>query len=291
MRIGHMTIEMNAEQIEKVLQGIKIPPQPQILVDIQMEQIMPNPDITQIARLIRRDVGLAGTILKVVNSPFYGIKSHITSIEQAVALLGLTSVVNIVNGISIKGSMSDAQITELTKFWDTTSDVASIAASIARKVGYHSPDEAYLLGLFHNCGIPLMMLRYPNYKDLQIRAYADPHKRITEWENEQIQTNHAVVGYYTGRAWNLPAELCQIIAEHHRVDAEYFTEESGPHQRKALTAILKTAEHLAGNHLKLGNQTEDHEWDRIHEAVLELLGLSSYDLDEMTDSLGDSGLI
>ena len=286
-----MTIEMSAEQISKVLQGIKIPPQPQILVDIQMEQIMPNPDITQIAKLIRRDVGLAGTILKVVNSSFYGIKSHITSIEQAVALLGLTSVVNIVNGISIKGTMSDAQITELTKFWDTTSDVASIAASIARKVGYHSPDQAYLLGLFHNCGIPLMMLRYPDYKDLQVKSYADPFKRITERENEEIQTNHAVVGYYTARAWNLPAELCQIIAEHHRVDAHFFTDDSGFHQRKALMAILKTAEHLAGNHLKLGNQTEDHEWYRIHEAVLELLGLSSYDLDEMIDSLDDSGLL
>ena len=69
-----MARELTEEQIHTILQGIKIPPQPQILVDLQMEQVMPDPDISRIAKLISQDVGLAGTILKVVNSPFYGLK-------------------------------------------------------------------------------------------------------------------------------------------------------------------------------------------------------------------------
>ena len=75
-----MANALTQEQIINVLQGIKIPPQPQILVDLQIEQIMPDPDLNSIANLISRDVGLTGTILKVVNSPFYGLTNKITSV-------------------------------------------------------------------------------------------------------------------------------------------------------------------------------------------------------------------
>lgn len=52
-----MTYELTAEQIQQVLQGISVPPQPQIMVDLQMEQIMPSPDLRSIAKLISQDPG------------------------------------------------------------------------------------------------------------------------------------------------------------------------------------------------------------------------------------------
>ena len=113
-----MARALNEEQIQRILQGIRIPPQPQILVDLQMEQVMPEPDISRIARLIQQDVGLSGTILKVVNSPFYGLKNRITSILQAVNLIGIDIVVNIVNGLSIKSQMSDETIVSMNRFSD-----------------------------------------------------------------------------------------------------------------------------------------------------------------------------
>ena len=54
-----MPAELTEEQIAKILHGISVPTQPQILVDLQMEQIMPDPDISRIAKLIAKDVGLA----------------------------------------------------------------------------------------------------------------------------------------------------------------------------------------------------------------------------------------
>ncbi len=55
-----MVQELTAEQIRQALQGISVPPQPQIMVDLQMEQVMPNPDLKNIARLISQDPGLPG---------------------------------------------------------------------------------------------------------------------------------------------------------------------------------------------------------------------------------------
>ena len=285
-----MITELSKSQIKSILQGIKVPPQPQILVDIQMEQVMPDPDINRIASLISQDVGLSGTILKFVNSPVFGLSNKITSISQAVSLLGINSVVNIINGISIKGEMSDEAIVELTSFWDTANDISSISANIAKKIGYHSPDEAYVLGLFHNCGIPLMMNRFSNYLEILRDAYAEPERRVTEIENDQFNTNHAVVGYYTAKSWNLPRHICESIAEHHSAD-RYFSNIDGRQiEKRTLIAVLKIAEHICGNFHILGKQEVDYEWNRIGSNVLEFVGLTNYELAEMQENFSEMGI-
>ena len=285
-----MSTELSEEQIQHIMQGIKIPPQPQILVDLQMEQLMPNPDITEIAKLISQDVGLAGTVLKVVNSPFFALKNRITSIEQAVRLIGLTSVVNIINGLSIKSQMSDETIVNMNRFWDTANDIAQIALNIAKQVGYPNPDMAYLLGLFHNCGIPLLMERFDNYLEVMEASYADPEQRVVDIENQQLNTNHAVIGYYTAKSWNLPKLLCDVIAEHHSAGRFFNSNAQEDTDGKTLLAILKLAEHICGNYRILGRQREDYEWQRIGEEVLTYLGLGEYDIELMQANFAELGV-
>jgi HD-like signal output (HDOD) protein len=281
--------ELTPEQIAKILQGISIPPQPQIMVDLQMEQIMPDPDIKTIAKLISKDVGLSGTVLKVVNSPFYGLANKISSIEQAVAILGMNSVVNIVNGISIKSSMGDDTIKALTRFWDTAMDIAMTSATLAKQVGYNYPDNAYALGLFHNVGVPLLMSRYDNYMDIMEESYSGNSNRIIDFENQNLNTNHAVLGYYTAKSLNLPPVLCEIIASHH--DCKRLFDKSGiENDKTTLTCILKLAEHICGAYQILGRQNEDFEWQDIGQMVLEYLGLNDYDLEALKESFAEMGI-
>jgi HD-like signal output (HDOD) protein len=281
--------ELSEEQINKILQGITIPPQPQIMVDLQMEQVMPDPDIDRIAQLISQDVGLAGTVLKVVNSPFYGLSNKITSIQQAVGILGMNSVVNIVNGISIKSSMSDEKIKILTRFWDNAMDIAMTSATLAKNVGYNFPDNAYTLGLFHNCGVPLLMARFDNYMDVMVESYSGNQNRIIDFENQQLNTNHAVIGYYTAKSWNLPKVLCEIIAEHHNCK-RLFNANTVENDKTTLTCILKMAEHICGSYKILGQQNVDHEWEEIGKLVLEYLGFSDYDLESFRETFAEMGI-
>lgn len=285
-----MATTLTEEQIQNVLLGIKIPPQPQILVDLQMEQVMPDPDLARIADLISHDVGLAGTVLKVVNSPFYGLSNKITSLSQAVSLIGLDSVINIINGLSIKSEMSDEAIVNMNRFWDTANDVAMIATSIAKQVGYQKADLAYLLGLFHNAGIPLLMERFNNYLDVVEASYAETEKRVIDVENEQLSTNHAVVGYYIAKSWNLPKILCDTIAEHHNCHRHFISNPHNESEGKTLLAILKLAEHVCGNYRILGNQTVDHEWELIGDEVLTHLGLGEYDLEQLEANAAELGI-
>ncbi|MCQ4311465.1 HDOD domain-containing protein [Pseudomonas stutzeri] len=286
-----MSIELTDEQIRSVLQGISVPPQPQIMVDLQMEQVMPDPDLRAIARLISQDPGLSGALLKTVNSPFFGLANRIASIQQAVNLLGCNSVINLINAQSIRGELTDAAIVTLNRFWDSAQDVASTCLTLAKRIGHPSPDEAYTLGLFHNCGIPLMLTRFPEYMAVLEEAYASvgADTRITDVENRVLNTNHAVVGYFVARSWKLPQHLCEAIANHHNALALFNDEWSDP-QIKTLLAILKMAEHICACHRVLGEQPEDHEWDAVAQLVLEYVGLSEYDFECQRDSIRELGV-
>jgi len=229
-------------------------------------------------------------MFRFVNSPCFGLSNKITSIEQAVSLLGLNSVINILNGISIKGEMSDEKIVSLTRFWDTANDIAMVCATIAKQIGFHSPDAAYAMGLFHNAGIPLMMVRFPDYLEIVEKSYAAKEVRVVDIENSFCNTNHAVVGYYTAKSWNLPPAICDVIAEHHSADQIFANKDGKDQEKKNLLAILKISEHLCGNYITLGGQKEDYEWQRAKSDILEYVGLTSYDIDDMKANFKDMGV-
>lgn len=286
-----MSQELSAEQIQQALQGISVPPQPQIMVDLQMEQYMPDPDLEVIARLISQDPGLSGALLKIVNSPYYGLSNKIASIQRAVNLLGSRSIINLINAQSIKGEMSDDTIVTLNRFWDTAQDVAMTCLTLAKRTGSQTVDEAYALGLFHDCGVTLMFKRFPNYMAVLEEAYANagPDCRVVDTENNAFNTNHAVVGYYTAKSWRLPEHVTDAIANHHNALAIFSDESSRTPQLKNLLAILKMAEHICSSYRVLGSQAEDHEWNAIGHLVLDYVGLSDYDFESMKLSIRELG--
>ncbi|OKA23140.1 histidine kinase [Pseudomonas versuta] len=286
-----MPPELSSEQISLALQGISVPPQPQIMVDLQMEQYMPDPDLEVIAGLIAQDPGLSGALLKIVNSPYYGLSNKIASIRRAVTVLGSRTVINLINAQSIKGEMTDDTIVTLNRFWDTAQDVAMTSLTLAKRTGAQALDEAYALGLFHDCGIPLMLKRFPDYMRVLEQGYANAGtgSRVVDTENRHFNTNHAVVGYYTAKSWRLPVHLTEAIANHHNALAIFSDDSSRNSQLKNLLAILKMAEHICASHTVLGNQREDHEWDSIRHLVLDYIGLSDYDFDNLKESIRELG--
>ena len=287
-----MPPELSSEQISVALQGISVPPQPQIMVDLQMEQSMPDPDLEVIAGLIAQDPGLSGALMKIVNSPYYGLTNKIASIRRAVTLLGSRTVINLINAQSIKGEMSDDTIVTLNRFWDSAQDVAMTSMTLAKRTGTQAVDEAYALGLFHDCGIPLMLKRFPDYMRVLEQGYADagPDSRVVDIENRHFNTNHAVVGYYTAKSWRLPEHLTHAIANHHNALAIFSDDSSRQSQLKNLLATLKMAEHICASHKVLGNQRDDHEWNSISHLVLDYVGLSEYDFDNLKESIRDLGV-
>lgn len=76
----------------------------------------------KIAQLIGKDIALSAAMLKLVNSPFFGLSRKIDSPQQAVAILGLGNVTGIVTGLSLKSSLGGGL--NLERFWDSADRVA-----------------------------------------------------------------------------------------------------------------------------------------------------------------------
>lgn len=290
-----MPSDLSAQQIDDILQGIQIPAQPQIMADLQMEQAMPEPDLNEIARLISKDAGISGYVLKTVNSPFFGNSREILSIHQAVVLLGMNTVINLVNTIAIRNEINlQANLPEevqkfLAVFWDSAMDIAAICMIVAQMLDYRDTEKAYSLGLFHNVGIPMLLTRFENYRTIMSASYTLDDMKIIDLENQNLNTNHAVLGYYVTKSWKLPRQICDVVALHHNAEEVFSPAANYDDDRKTLFCILKIAEHIYGFHETVAGNKVDREWEKHQETILNHLSVSEYEYDEIISNCQDKG--
>ncbi len=275
-------MEINLQEAEKLLKGIAIPPRPAILDDVNREASKDEPNFGKIAQLIGQDVGLSAAMLKTVNSPLFGLSKRVSSVQQAVALLGIRNTVNIITGLALKASMSGNKLPRLERFWDSAALEAMVSACIASQLPGAHADASYTFGLFQNCGIPLLMQRFPDYIKTLHNANSSTDREFTAIEDEQHATNHASVGYLMARSWYLPESICQAILCHH--DLSIF--DSASHEINAevstLIAITRLAEHIAHGFLRL---TSDNEWEKIGARALQHLGLGESEYEDLRDQI------
>ncbi len=270
--------EVNIVQAQKIVNSIDIPPQPATLTEVMRLLNDDGADLSQAADIISKDVSLSASVIKTINSPFFGMRSEITSIQQATMLLGMANVVNIVTGLSLRASM-EGDGPNLGRFWDTATDTALICAKVANQLRSKTKEHAYMFGLFHDCGIPLMQKKYDDYFEVLKDANADSEGIFTANEDDHYDSNHTVVDYIVSRTWKLPRNICQAILEHH--NPEILEEDS---EISELIAILMMAEHLSHTARRLA---EDLRWERMREGVLDRLMLSEEDYIELKADIHD----
>jgi len=274
-------INLDNKKMASVVSSFQIPIKPRILADLQLLLDKVEPDIDRVADLISSDVGLSSAILKTINSPFYGLSRRISKIKQAVMILGLKTINGLVTALLLKSSFQGQSCISLERFWDDSLDVANAMAFVGNKVKNTIPvDMLYTIGLFQNCGIPLLALKFGDYKDVLIEANSLGINSIS-LEEQKYQTNHAVLGYYVASSWHLPKEICSLILQHH--ESDYLSEISGNDEQLAF-ATLKVAEHMV-ERVKRHNISPD--WEAIKESVLDVLALTSIDFENLEDDFSE----
>ncbi|MBP9218257.1 MAG: HDOD domain-containing protein [Sterolibacterium sp.] len=274
-----MSIEISAEDAEKALKGVNIPPRPAVLNEINAELQKDNPDVGKLASRIASDVALSAAILKVVNSPYFGLRSKVASVPAAVQLMGMRNVKSIVTGLLLKTTLSGGAVS-LERFWDSAEKVAKISSFIATRLPRGPRDEAYTMGLFRECGIPLLMQRFPDYKETLKVAGGDP-RPMTAVEEERHGTNHAVIGYMVAKTWGLPEVLSEALQRHH--DASVFDEgDTASAGVRTLVAINYLAEYLNDTSMRM---RDNPQWNSVAEQVLDHLGFNSGEFEELREDV------
>ena len=249
--------------------GIAIPPQPKLLTEIENVY----PEIDKVAALIAKDPKIGEGVLRVVNSPCIGLSREIVRIEQAVILLGLDSVMNIVNSVLLQLTFGkQLRSAPLKNYWKNTMQTAIAASLLARSFPGIRSDDAFTMGLFHNCAIPLIHEKFHNYLDVIKLSYADSSARIAMIEDHKFGADHATISHLIARAWNLPPSIIAAIRDHHnhkRLACSSRTEDEKHIDR--LCALLKLSEHIVKTYSTLGGQIKDYEWEMFKVPILNTL--------------------
>ena len=264
----------------KSLHGIVIPACPAILTRLTEELRSPLINSKTIANLISQDVGIAAMVIRTANSPLVGGGRRIASITDAVKMLGFGSLANLVNEALLQNTITTTG-SALERFWDSSRYTAIAAKRLAGIVGRVNPDTAYTFGLFHDCGIPLLMQKYPEYKGVLRKCNEDTSHLFTAIEEDAIDTNHAILGYYLARTWGLADAVTLGILTHHDY-AQLEDPRNLNSESHRLVAINVIAEYVASTHLRT---IQDAEWRKARDAVAICLGYVQADLDDIAADL------
>ncbi len=262
---------------KEILRNVTIPPRPQALLDISSEAKKPEPDVHTIANIISSDISISSAVLQVVNSAAFSRGKEIGSIQQAVMTLGFKRILPLVKSVALKSSMSSSD--KLDQFWQQAGLVASACSKLAKKLGKEKlVDHVYMLGLFHNAGIPIMLLEFPEYEALLKQADKGDWHELTQLEQEKFGTNHATISTILGQKWALPAIMSEVIYNQHDVEGIFQSGEISTTGLELL-AILKIAR-LAVFRKTTELNTND-EWQRVEEQIFAFLNVEDVDLDNI----------
>ena len=267
--------------------GIGIPSCPRILLALRDELACEDTDLGAIGELITQDVALAAMLVRTVNSASFGLRRQVSSVQEALSMIGLRRVADAVHGLLLRQTLSPASAAQLDRFWDVSAKVALLAAHIARQVPQlikgTSPEEAHTFALFQDAGIALLMQQIPTYKDTLAEANRATEKSFTEIETERHRTDHASVGYFLARTWGLPAHLSEAIRHHHRFE---ILDDCGavPDASRYLVAMGLLAEHCVQ---EVTGQAHSSEWEKGGDAALNFLGFDPTTYQELLDGAQD----
>jgi HD-like signal output (HDOD) protein len=247
--------------------GIKIPPMPEMLLRLNALLRDPNAGPAELAALIRADGALSGALFRVVGSPVFGLHAKVDSLPRAIALLGMKNTAALLHSEVLRAAMSDPQHARaLEHLWHRGAAIAELCVIVVKKAHLRdiSPDTAFLLGMFHDCGLALLCKRFPAYATaLSGEVWPD----ILELDRAQ-QISHAVMGQMVAKNWLLPEDLVLAIRHHHESDDLHES-------TRRLCAVLDFACHLHRRRLA----SDDPEWQADRHA--ETLRASAAELAEL----------
>lgn len=194
---------------------------------MRVVQVAQDPESTpsDLGVVFRSDPLLAARLLKVANSPYYGLRGEVSSIEHAVTMLGMSAVRNIALASCVgplaRGLNNTAgfSASELMRHLLRAAAASSV---LATEAGDIDPDEAFIAGMFHDVGLLLEA-------QLDVESFINA---VRDWESEDVprfnllhdseasyfNTNHAELGAAVCGLWGLAPEVHEAVRIHHDVD-------------------------------------------------------------------------
>ena len=259
---------LKKQRTEEILRIIKdLPSIPKVVFEVTKLLNNSKTSANLLSEIIGKDQGLTSKVLAIANSPLYGLKRKVSSIEFSVLVLGFHEIKNIVAALYFADSIEVAPSLyfNLQEYWLHSVLVGTAARGISQHLGFEFGSEAFVAGLLHDLGI-LVIYKFFNSEFAQmIKTADDKDITILEAETQVLGLTHQEIGKFLFEKWDLPLILCDSINYHHTpseaVENKYFV--SVVHLVDYMTQRLKVARFYWDDEIVLDNK------------ILELLNFSS----------------
>ncbi len=191
--------------------------------------------------VIKMDPTLVVRLLRLVNSPFYGLAQQVDSISRAVAYIGMKNLQNVAVTDAIKNifkkSVESNSIYSRKNLWLHCAAVSICSKMLAERIFGINGDDAYLGGILHDFG--LIVEEQVDYdKFLEACKDCGPTGSLPEFERAYLDTDHCEIGYLMTKEWDMPESIQEAIKDHHSEDESISPD--------SLTGILQIAEYITG---------------------------------------------
>jgi len=211
---------INIEEMKTRLGKIKdIPTLPVIVVEINKMLADDMTGVDLLSQTLEKDQSIITKLLKLVNSSFFGVRSKVTTVHEAVVRMGINSVRNVVASVSLFDALhldSESDLSfNIEDLWDHSVAVAITSRHLSEQSGIQDPDDCFVSGLLHDIGLILLARFFPDILSILLQHMIEENISIYDAEKSMIPVGHNRLGEMLARKWQLPQAICETLKYHH----------------------------------------------------------------------------
>ena len=199
----------------------EVPAMPEVVGKVL--ELTDNPDaaMSDISSAIQDDPALTAKILKISNSPYYGMRQYVGTLKLALVILGSREVRNIVLGISVFNVLGKKvqDVALMKDMWFHAVTVGAVAKRLSTTLGLAMQGEDFIAGLLHDIGKMVIMTNSENEYTEVYEESGGHGDKLYAMERQELGYTHSEVGAALAETWNLPKTLCESLLFHHADEA------------------------------------------------------------------------
>lgn len=196
-----------------------LPPLPLVLNRVLQLLNDNNASSAQIAAMIEKDAVLSGSVLRCVNSAYYGLQSTVSSIRHAVSMLGFSTVRNLALAFSMRRMLTRSRMPPARLYSRYSQHSLSCAMLCHYLVSYtpvEDADAAFAAGLFHDIGKLLILTTFPDLLPKIVEQYENSEAPYEQVEMDILGVTHSQLSRIVLEKWQLPQCIQEAVEYHHR---------------------------------------------------------------------------
>lgn len=236
-------------QLDEVIAQIEqLPALPEIVTDLLQNINREDLDISVLARKIALDQTLTAKVLRYANSSYYGATGKISTIQQAITLLGMGTVRQLITAAALAVSFPDNRCKgfDFNAFWRHSMATAVCARIMARHL-HLNQDFAFTAGLLHDIGRLVLVTRFPTEYEQAMAWRAQQDAYMLQAERTVLGVDHLQAGHALAAHWRFPEIIDHAIVGHHQPD---------PSQRASIASLINVANAIV-HALDLAGEEDD----------------------------------